>query len=233
MEASRNLPRCIGVIIDGNRRFGKEHGLSSAEGHKRGAERLSEFVRWAHDAGVECVITYAFSTENWSRTTEEVRHLMDLLRVYLKDNIQKAVEEGVRLRVIGQRERFDPDLQELFMEAEENTKGGGKDTLVFAFSYGGRAEILDAVKRVVGMKGPSGIGEVAEDDFSKYLWTANLPDPDMIIRTGGEQRLSNFLPWQSVYSELFFTDTLWPAFTKDEFHQMLDEFAHRGRRRGK
>ena len=232
MEVSQNLPRCVGVIIDGNRRFANERGVSPAQGHQEGAKRLNEFVHWAYDAGVEYVITYAFSTENWKRGDKEVAHLMDLLREFLRDNIVEAIKEGVRLRIIGQRERFAEDIQELFRDAEEKTRHGGRGALVFALSYGGRAEILDAVKRAADEKSKADIENMTEEDFSEYLWTKDIPDPDMIIRTGGEQRLSNFLLWQSVYSELFFTDTYWPAFTKEEFHTMLDEFSRRERRNG-
>jgi undecaprenyl diphosphate synthase len=233
MGETQNTPACIGIVIDGNRRWAKAHGGAPYEGHREGAARLKEFARWAYDAGVRYVISYTFSTENWNRTTEEVEHLMNLLRQFLKDNLKEMIKEKVRVRFIGQRKRFAQDIQKLFDEVEEKTKDFVKGTLIFALSYGGRAELLDAVKQVADSKSAADIGQMTEDDFSEYLWTKDIPDPDMIIRTGGEKRLSNFLPWQSVYSELFFTDTLWPAFTKEEFLQMLDEFAHRERRRGK
>lgn len=232
MAETQNIPACIGVIIDGNRRWAKGRGLPGPAGHNEGAKRLKEFVRWAYDAGVQYVISYAFSTENWSRTVEEVDHLMNLLRRFLKDNLKEMIKEEVRVRIIGQRERFAEDIQELFDEVEAKTKDFAKGTLVFALSYGGRAELLDAAKRLAAGKSEEEIGHMTEEVFSTHLWTKDIPDPDMIIRTGGEKRLSNFLPWQSAYSELFFTDTLWPAFTKEEFHRMLDEFAHRERRRG-
>lgn len=233
MTETQNIPACVGVIIDGNRRWATSQGLPSEEGHRAGAERLKEFVRWAHDAGITYVISYTFSTENWKRSKEEVTKLMNLLRSFLKNNLKEMIKEEVRVRIVGQRERFAEDIQKLFDEVEEKTKSFAKGTLVFALSYGGRAELLDAVKHVVSEKTKEEAAAMTEEDFSKHLWTKDIPDPDMIIRTGGEKRLSNFLPWQSTYSELFFTDTLWPAFTKEEFLQMLDEFSHRERRRGK
>lgn len=233
MEQLPHIPTCIGVVIDGNRRWAREQNLPPHEGHRQGAETFKEFVRWAHDMGVECVVAYTFSTENWKRSTEEIKHLMNLLRKFLKGNIAESVKEGIRLRIIGQRERFEKDLQELFTEAEEKTKEGTRGTLAFALSYGGRAEILEACARIVQEKKPEEVANMTEEEFGKFLWTADIPDPDLIIRTGGEQRLSNFLPWQSTYSEFFFTPTHWPAFTKEEFLSILDDFSHRERRRGR
>ena len=222
----------MGVIIDGNRRWAKEQGLLAKDGHRKGIDLLKEFARWSFDEGVECVIAYVFSTENWKRSKIEVDNLMKFLRSLIKSKIDEAIEENIRLRIIGQKERFAEDIQELFHEAEEKTKYCTQGTLALGLSYGGRAELVDACKKAITEIDSTQLDTLTEDSFSKLLWTNELPDPDMIIRTGGEKRLSNFLPWQSTYSELFFVDTYWPAFSKEEFFGILQQFARRNRRRG-
>jgi len=221
--------RSIGVIMDGNRRWAKERGLETLEGHKAGAEKIFDLVRWAHEAGIEEVILYAFSTENWNRTEEEVGYLMRLAEELFTKQLPKFKESGAKLRFIGDLARASERIQSIMKKAEEETKDGTKGTLVFAFSYGGRPEILAAVNKLLS----EGKESVAEQEFSNALWSAGLLDPDLILRTGGERRLSNFLPWQSVYSELFFTDTKWPDLSKDEFDGVLEEYAERERRHGK
>ncbi|MCI0542611.1 polyprenyl diphosphate synthase [bacterium] len=236
-QQENNIPTCIGIIMDGNRRWAKARNLPLLEGHSKGYTKLKEVLGWANEAGVEHMIVYAFSTENWRRAEEEVSYLMELFRNILASReIEEMKERGMRVKFVGQKEMFSQDFRDGMKKMEEETRGGEK-TLWVALSYGGRAEILDAVKKIarkiIKERGTEEILEVTEEDFSRELWTAGMPDPDIIIRTGGEVRLSNFLPWQSVYSELFFTETLWPDFSKEEFSQILDEYAGRERRRGK
>lgn len=215
--------------MDGNRRFARREGFPTVEGHRRGYEKLKEVIRWAKEAGVSYVIVYAFSTENWNRTKEEVGYLMGLFRQVLTTEVESLKKEGVIIRCIGERERFTPTLRKLMNSAETETSAGSGPTLVLALSYGGRAEVLSAVNKALG----SGELSVSEEMFKKYLWTHDIPDPDIVIRTGGEKRLSGFLPWQSVYSELFFTETLWPDFSKEEFLAIVDSFSRRKRNFGK
>jgi len=217
---------CIGVIMDGNRRFAKERGMAAIDGHRAGYEKLKELVKWAKEADIHNVIVYGFSTENWNRSEQEVSYLMDLVREVLSHEAGQMKKEGGRLKMVGQKNRFPVDIQELMARAEEETKDG-EYTLYLALSYGGRAEIVDTTNRLIE-KGQL----VTEEEFEKALWTTGMPDPDLIIRTSGEKRLSGFLPWQGVYSELFFVDSYWPAFSKGEFDAVLAEFKTRERRRG-
>lgn len=215
--------------MDGNRRWAKERGLPTLEGHKAGAEKIFELAEWANASGVTEVILYAFSTENWNRAEEEVGYLMRLAETLFTEQLSKFKESGVKLRFVGDLSRASERIQNVMQTAEEETKSGTKGTLVFAFSYGGRPEILAAVNTLL----KEGKESVNETEFSDALWSAGLLDPDLILRTGGERRLSNFLPWQSVYSELFFTDTKWPDLTKEEFDAVLAEYQERERRHGK
>lgn len=220
---------CMGVIMDGNRRWAKALGKPVFEGHRAGYETLEKLVRWAREAGIPHVVAYTFSTENWQRSVEEVGYLMALFRAILEKETAKMVAEKVRVRFVGDRSRFDPDLQKMMADMEAATGASYDVTLHLLMSYGGRAEIMAAVNALLAEGKPS----IDENDFEEKLWSHPMPEPDLIIRTGGEQRLSNFLPWQSVYSELFFVDTLWPAFTKEEFNSILSAFGERERRRGK
>lgn len=220
--------RCVGIIMDGNRRWAKAKGLPTLEGHREGMKNLKKATRAARDAGVAHLIVYAFSTENWSRDPKEVSYLMDLFREGMQNEMSELGKEGVRIRFAGQRERFSADLQQTMDVLERETQKNDALTLWVCLSYGGRAEIVAAARAA------STLGEeITEASISKHLWTAEMPDADIIIRTGGDQRLSNFLTWQSVYSELFFTDSLWPDFSKEEFDSILTTFAARERRRGK
>lgn len=223
------FPHCIGIILDGNRRFAKARGLPTLEGHRRGYEKVKEIMHWAKEAGISFVIVYAFSTENWNRSPEEVSYLMGLFKEALTRQVQELKAEGMRVRCIGERERFSPKLQKLMQHAEAETAGLPGPTLVLALSYGGRADILQAARRAA----KNNAAALTEDEFSSYLWTSGIPDPDLIIRTGGERRLSGFLTWQSVYSELFFIDTYLPDFSKEEFQSILQEFSRRERRMGR
>jgi undecaprenyl diphosphate synthase len=224
------VPTCIGFITDGNRRWAKEQGLPQLEGHRAGYEKFKDIVTWAKARGVRNLIFYGFSTENWSRLPDEVAYLMNLFRLGVKMDENVALKERMRLRVIGEVERLAPYLRESIKRIEAKTANFLEGTIALAISYGGRAEIVGAVNRILqeGRKSP-----VDEKTFSSYLWTHDIPDPDLVIRTGKEVRTSNFLPWQSVYSEFYFTDTYWPALGKEEFDRVLDEYEARERRMGR
>lgn len=222
------IPETVGVIMDGNRRWAKERGLSPIKGHHEGFKRFKDISNWAYDSGVKNLIFYAFSTENWKRSEEEVSGLVDLMAKAFT-GLEIIHERKVRVRFIGQRERFSKKLQKLVAKLEEDTKDYDKGSMIIALSYGGRAEIINAVNEIIKEGRQE---EVTEEEFEKYLWTAGVPDPDIIIRTGEEMRLSNFLTWQSVYSELYFSATLWPDFDKEEFDYILEEYGNRERRKG-
>lgn len=224
-----NGPRAIGIIMDGNRRWAKGRGLPTLEGHRKGLEKVRAATRWAFDAGVEEVTIYAFSTENWNRSKEEVEYLMKLFEDAFTNQFAEIIKEGGRIRFIGQRERMSEKLQTLMQDAEEQSEDNDKGTLVIALSYGGQAEILSAANALLA----EGKEQITETELRSRMWSAGLLDPDLIIRTGGEKRLSNFLTWQSAYSELFFTDTMWPDFSEQEFMAILVEFSSRERRHGK
>lgn len=231
--------RSIGIILDGNRRWAKAKGVTALEGHRAGYEALkklaSDASRLKETYGLEYATLYCFSTENWDRSKEEVGYLMTLFEEALSFALEDVIQKGesnptnaIRLKIIGQRNRFSEKLQSLMTEAEERTKHFGGVTAVLALSYGGRAEILEAVSKLHAEN-----VEVSEENFSNTLWTSGIPDPNIIIRTGGEQRLSNFLTWQSVYSELFFPEVLWPDFTTAHLEKIFEEFYARERRHGK
>lgn len=222
-------PKCIGIILDGNRRFARANDLPLLEGHRRGFEKVKEVVGWAKDEGISHLILFVFSTENWQRSKKEVSYLMSLLARVLVMEVEHLKKKGVRVLCLGERKRFSPKLQKLMKEAEERTAENKRLTLALCLSYGGHAEILHAVNRALA----SGEKQMTEEQFANHLYTAGLPDPDMIVRTSGEMRLSGFLPWQGIYSELFFTKTLWPDFSRDEFRAMLTEYAARDRRHGR
>lgn len=223
-------PLSVGFILDGNRRWAKERNLPTLEGHRKGFEKVRELVEWAHERSIQTVYIYAFSTENWNRSPEEVSYLMKLFAEAFTGNlVDDVLKKNGRIVFLGERNRLSPELIERITETEEQTKGGTGTTLAVCMSYGGRDEILAATNRLI----QEGGGVVTEEVFAKALWSAGLPDPDIIVRTSGEQRLSGFLTWQSVYSELFFTDTKWPDFSEEEFDAILEEYANRERRKGK
>lgn len=215
--------------MDGNRRWARARNKPVFEGHNEGYKKLQEVIKWAREAGVEHVVAYAFSTENWKRSEEEVSGLMKLLRFVLANETKKMIDEKVRVVFVGDRARFDKDIQDGMLKMESETKKDFDITLHIAMSYGGRAEILSATNELLA----EGAKNVTEEEFSKKLWSYPMPDPDILIRTGGEQRLSGFLPWQSVYSELFFVDAWWPEFQEEEFKNIIEKFASRERRMGK
>lgn len=223
-----SIPNCVGIIMDGNRRYSKARGGVPWEGHEAGYKKTKEVLRWLRDAGVKYVIAYTFSTENWNRSEIEVSFLLKLIERVLTHELDWAHEDGIRIKVIGDRSRFSPSMQQLLLNAETATANNNRITLGVALNYGGRAEILQAVNEAVKIGQP-----VSEENFSKLLYTKDFPDPDIIIRTSGEQRLSNFLPWQSVYSELFFVKKLFPELNKEDIDAVLAEYTERDRRRGK
>lgn len=227
LEATK-MPQCVGFIMDGNRRWAKAQGLEVATGHAAGKETLTQVTQWLQEAGIPHAVFYAFSTENWKRNEAEVAALMQLFLSVLKNLKSEVENKKIAVRIIGRRNDFSEEILTAITELEATHQVEQPVlTLWIALSYGGRAEIVAAVNEAV-QRGES----VDEKSFSALLWTAGMPDPDIIIRTGGEQRLSNFLPWQGVYSELFFTDTYWPAFTKDEFSRILSAYGERERRVG-
>ena len=229
MNETASAPACIGIIMDGNRRWAKAHGMPVFEGHNEGYKKLKEVLRWARNANIPHVAAYAFSTENWQRSEEEVGFLLKLFRNVLENETKKMLDERVRVRFIGDSTRFSDDIQEMMRKMEKETESEYDITLHLAMSYGGRAEIVAAVNSLLEEEATL----ITEDAFAHNLWSYPMPDPDLIIRTGGEKRLSGFLPWQSVYSELFFSDALWPDFSREEFDSILVEYTNRERRHGK
>lgn len=229
MMHEKHIPKTIGIIMDGNRRWAKEKGVTSFQGHKKGYENIRSLVQWAKEAGVKNIILYAFSTENWNRKREEVSYLMKLCRLALEQKSTFLPDEHVRVRFIGDLSRLPEDIQSAIHTLEQETEHISGFTLVIAFSYGGRAEIIDTVRRIRMVSDV----EITEENFNSFLWTSGIPDPDLIIRTGGARRLSNFLPWQSVYAELFFTDAYWPDFSRHEFEKALEFFENAKRNFGK
>jgi undecaprenyl diphosphate synthase len=227
-------PRHVAIIMDGNGRWAKKRRLPRIAGHRKGIEAARATVRAAGDLGIEVLTLYAFSSENWRRPAEEVSDLMGLLRHFILNDIAELAESGVRLRVIGQYRALQPDLVKLIDEAIERTAGNDKFTLVVALNYGSQAEIVVAAQKLAvavrkGLLNPEGIDERA---IEKHLDTADLPPLDLLIRTSGEVRLSNFMLWQAAYAELIFVDTLWPDFGKKQLAAALAEFGQRERRFG-
>lgn len=221
-------PGCIGVIMDGNRRWAKAKGLPGFMGHTQGYETLKNVLDWSKEWGVHTVVAYAFSEENWKRTQEEVTYLLDLFRKAFSVDASELIAKKVCVRFIGNISRFPDDLREIMKSIETKTAQFLDFTLLVAVSYGGKEEIVHAVNEHIHQKG----GVCTGEDIEKHLYTTGVPNPDMVIRTSGEMRLSGFLLWQSSYSELFFTHTLWPDFSKDEFFGMMHEYSERQRRFG-
>ena len=231
---SRPVPRHIAIIMDGNGRWAQARGLPRIAGHRHGAEAARRAVTAAAELGVPYLTLFGFSSENWRRPSGEIQDLMGLLRHYLRGEIAELHRNGVRLRVIGELDRLDPDILEMIERAEAMTRDNARITVTIALSYGGRAEIVAAVRAIAQrvQSGSLAAAAIDEDCFARYLFTAGLPDPDLLIRTSGEQRISNFLLWQSAYSEFVFTKTLWPDFSKRDLEEAIDEFCGRDRRYG-
>ncbi|MBM3271671.1 di-trans,poly-cis-decaprenylcistransferase [Candidatus Kaiserbacteria bacterium] len=225
--SDQRTPQCVGIILDGNRRWAKAQDKQPFEGHRAGATNIEPIALAARDRGIRHLALYAFSTENWKRE-DEVPFLMALFEEIVRDVLARINEEQVAVRFVGQRERFSSVLQGLMNEAESRNPAEPRMTLWVCLSYGGRADIVQAAEalRAAGE-------QITEDSLRSRLWTADMPDADIIIRTSGEQRLSNFLMWQSAYSELFFIEKHWPAFTVEDLDAVLVEYAQRDRRMGK
>ncbi|MDP2656070.1 MAG: polyprenyl diphosphate synthase [bacterium] len=221
----------LGIIMDGNRRWAKENDLTSFKGHYHGYQQLINIVKHAQKIGIKVLTVFAFSSENWKRTPDEVTYLIGLFSESITEQSKELIAENVRVRFIGEIGSFPESLQKQMMDLTEQTKDFTGLTFNICASYGGRAEILNAI-RTIHEKGIDPT-TLTEDEFSNYLYTDGQPYPDMIIRTSGEQRLSNFLTWQNVYSELYFADVHWPDFTPDELDKAIVEFSRRQRRFGK
>ena len=224
------IPTHVAIIMDGNGRWALARGLPRLVGHRAGTENLRRIITACVEFGVKYLTIYAFSTENWGRPREEVDGLMNILEDVIDRELAELNKEGVQLRHIGRLERLDPKLQEKVLEAIELTKQNDRLVLNVAFNYGGRDEIVFAIQKII--KDGVRAEEVTSDLVSRYLFTAGVPDPDLIIRTSGELRVSNFLIWQGAYSEWYVTSVYWPDFNKEEFRKALDTFAKRDRRYG-
>lgn len=220
--------------MDGNGRWAQKKGKTRSNGHKAGAKALQRVCKIMKEIQVPYLTVYAFSTENWKRPPEEVDYLMDLMRQYLKQNIKDAVKNDYHVRVIGDRKDLDVDIQEMIMVLENKTKDNIGLNLQIGINYGGRDEILRGIRKILETSKQQSIKmeEINEDFFVHFLDTENIPDPDLLIRTSGEQRISNFLLWQMAYSELFFTDELWPDFTEKNLYKALEYYNQRNRRFG-
>ncbi|MDP8218316.1 MAG: isoprenyl transferase [Candidatus Theseobacter exili] len=227
-------PRHVAVIMDGNGRWAKERGLPRIQGHKKGVNTASEIVEASIEAGIEYLTLYAFSLENWKRPRTEIKSLMSILKGFLKENLSKLDEKNIRFIPIGSLENLTKGIQKLLISAKEKTAGNTGLNLVLALSYGSRTEIVDGVKSFVKdvMNNETKLDDLNEKTFSKYLYTKDVPDPDMVIRTSGEMRLSNFLLYQASYAEIWVTDVYWPDFHKEIFFKALDDYASRSRRYG-
>ena len=226
--------RHVAIIMDGNGRWAERRGLPKVEGHRQGARQVTEVLKAAQEYGVEFLTLYAFSTENWKRPVAEVTALMGLLEEFIDDKLSELMKNGIRLRTIGRTEDLFPGARKKLLYAIEMTEKNDGGTLNLALNYGGRAEIVDAVNKMAAeMTEKSGrFPKVTEESFRNYLYAPDIPDPDLLIRTSGELRLSNFLLWELSYSEMYVTDTLWPDFGKKEFGEALEAYGQRDRRFG-
>lgn len=229
---NRYVPRHIAVIMDGNGRWAKSRFLPRIAGHRRGVDSVRTLVRLCAERGVAYLTLFAFSSENWRRPAEEVSLLMQLFVMALEREVLKLHENEIRFKVVGDLSRFDSKLRGLIQEAERLTAGNTRLTLTVAANYGGRWDIVDATNRMLAER-PERAGGFTEEDLAPYLSMAYAPEPDLFIRTGGEQRISNFLLWQLAYSELYFTETLWPDFDTKALDLAIDSFQHRERRFGR
>lgn len=225
-----SVPTHLGLILDGNRRWAREHGLPTMEGHKKGYENLKNVAQYAFKQGVKYVSAYVFSTENWKRSAEEVDYLMKLLIWVSRHEIKELDKENIRVQFLGEEERLSQDVISAMESAEKRTKDNTGGTLLICLNYGGHQEIATAMNKIL-IKNP-GIQEVTQEMIEKHLYKPDVPTVDMIIRTSGEQRISNFMLWRAAYSELYFTNVHWPAFSEQDLQLALDNFAARQRRFG-
>lgn len=229
-----NVPQHIAIILDGNGRWAKQHGMPRNFGHTQGAKNGETICREAWNLGVKYLTVYAFSTENWSRPKEEVDALMKLLRNYMKNCIKTAEKNHMRVRIIGDKSKLDADIQESIAKLEEASKDQDGLNFQIAINYGSRDEMLRGMRKMLKeyQENPFPVEELDEEKFQSYLDTADIPDPDLLIRTSGEQRISNYLLWQLAYTELYFTDVPWPDFTKKELVKAIEDYNSRDRRYG-
>jgi len=228
------IPRHVAVIMDGNGRWAERRGASRVEGHRAGLESCREIVRSANDLGIDHLTLYAFSLENWNRPKEEVRELMNLLEIYLDEEIEEVMRNGIRVRAIGRNDRLPPSVRVRVEAAVERTRENRAMTLVFALSYGGRAEIVDAARKLARdvEEGKVDPDRIDEKVFGSYLYAPDVPDPDLLIRTGAELRVSNFLLWQIAYTEIYTTSVMWPDFRKSHLVEAILDYQKRERRFG-
>ncbi|OAA31255.1 UDP diphosphate synthase [Kosmotoga arenicorallina S304] len=222
------LPKHLAIIMDGNGRWARQRGLNRIEGHKIGARTAEEVTRWCADLGIKYLTLYAFSTENWKRPEEEVQFLFQLMVNYLKSRLNLLIDESIRISFLGRIEELPEETRSFCRFLENKTAQCDRLHLIIALNYGGRSEIVDATRKILN----KGLKHVDDNVIQENLYLPDLPDPDLIIRTSGEQRLSNFLLWQSSYSELYFTNTLWPDFSREELEKALEEYSKRKRRYG-
>ncbi|KUK91582.1 MAG: undecaprenyl diphosphate synthase [Marinimicrobia bacterium 46_43] len=225
------LPKHVGFIVDGNRRWAKEKSLPTFAGHKKGAERIEEIVKYAQELGIKIITIYAFSTENWKRAEEETSYLMELFETYASNKMGEANNLGIQIRILGDLQDLPDSLQETLSKLVVLTRDNEKMIVNLALNYGGRDELVRTFRKLLLVNITA--SELTEELININLDTAGLPDPDMIIRTSGEQRLSNFLPWQSTYAELYFPKVHWPDFDKKQLDIAMEEFQRRQRRMGK
>jgi undecaprenyl diphosphate synthase len=226
--SENNLPNHVAIIMDGNRRWAKKEGKPTALGHKAGYENFKDIADYCFSLGIKYVTVYAFSTENWKRSQEEVDIIMNLARYVMNNEIDRYKDSDTRVRIIGHKEDYPKDIADKIEEVENSTKDTKGNNVNIAFSYGGHQEVIDAIQSIQ-VKGE----EITEEAISSNLYTAGQPNPELIIRTGGQPRLSNFLMWQSAYSEIYFTDTLWPDFSKQEMDKALEFYKNIKRNFGK
>lgn len=229
-----NFPKHIAIIMDGNRRWAKQRNLPTKLGHKEGAKTLEKIVRYANKIGLEYITVYAFSTENWKRTTEEVSTLMKLFQSYLDDYSKRADSENIRVKIIGSRDGLSEKMKDSIEKCMERTQNNTGITFNIALNYGGRDELVRAVKSIAEQvkENQINIDEITEETISNNLYTKEQPDPDLLIRTSGELRLSNFLPWQLVYSEFLFLDKYWPDFSEKDLDEAIEVYQKRNRKFG-
>jgi undecaprenyl diphosphate synthase len=229
-----DVPRHVAIIMDGNGRWAAARGLPRAEGHRRGVEALRRTIRAAGEIGIKVVTIFSFSAENWSRPASEIGELMGLLRRFVRNDLAELHRSNVRVRVIGERVDLEPDISRLLVEAEELTKNNDGLMLVVAFNYGARQEIVRATRAIAAAvkQGGLNVSDIDTDTFTRFLDAPDIPEPDLIIRTSGEQRLSNFLLWQAAYSELVFVPTYWPDFDRAALESAIQEYQQRERRFG-
>ena len=231
---SNHSPIHVAIIMDGNGRWAESRGLSRAEGHAQGAEAARRTIKASIDLGIEYLTLFGFSLENWGRPAGEISDLMGLLRVYLRKEIEELDREGVKLKFIGDRTLLEPDIVSLLDASEQRTKDNSRLTVILALSYGSRQEIAEAARRIAceALSGKIDPKKIDEDAISERLFTREIPDPDLIVRTSGEKRISNFMLWQSAYAEFVFMDVLWPDFCKEDLEKSIEEFSRRERRYG-